>query len=182
MTTPCPFVVGGILIGSRLRVRVLCLVGLAVLAIGCVGPDVSHYAAALDGLTVPSSWQLVHSTIRKPGGADHDVQSSRATDEIDCATITSGCPSVTRYYLVDGRPVDIYPIAKSLLVAAGLSIDQEIAPHCDQPPSGPACVVSAIRGSDVVRVTLYNPGEDVSALAIAQVGHSIVLVSAEGKK
>jgi hypothetical protein len=148
----------------------LLAVALAMLLVGC-GPGADHYEAVLDELSIPAGWDLAHVTVRAPGG------------EIDCAAIlTSYCPSVARYYLVDvGAAIDAYRKAKQLLLDAGLEIQDEFLPTCDTSTSGAACTVVAALDSDVVEVAVYSLGDDTEGLGIAQKGRSIVRVTARGK-
>ena len=143
----------------------------AVLVVACSGPNAAHYEAVLDELSIPAGWELVHTTVRAPGG------------EIDCAPIlTSYCPSVARYYLVDaGAAIDAYRKAKQLLIDAGSEIQDEFLPTCDTSTSGAACTVVAALDSDIVEVAVHNPGDDTDGLGIAQKGRSIVRVTARGK-
>lgn len=143
----------------------------AVLVFGCVapGPDVAHYKAVLDELAIPADWELVHTTLMTPD------------TEPGCSTFMGDCPSVTRYYLVDGEPKGAYAVAKQVALDTGFEIDQEIAPDCHLPPSGAACVFNAGRGSEMIRVNLYNPGEDLAGLGIAEPDRSLVLITAVGK-
>lgn len=159
-----------IALGSDLMrgMRLLPIV-VAILLVGCGGPDAAHYEAVLDELPIPAAWELVQTTVRAPGG------------EIDCARIFSSCPSVARYYLVAGNPIDAYPDAKQMLAAAGFTLDLDTGPKCDLPPTGPACVLQGRRDSDVVRVAINNPGDDADGLGIAEKDRSIVNVMAEGK-
>jgi hypothetical protein len=76
-------------------------------------PDAAHYEAVIDGLAIPTDWELARTIVKAPGGLD------------DCAPIFPGCPSVARYYLVPGKPVGTYPVAKQILTGAGFEIEQE---------------------------------------------------------
>jgi hypothetical protein len=136
-----------------------------VLASCRLGPGADHYAAVLDGLRIPAGWELAHTTVMVPGGPDRRVDPSRPRDDIDC--FEGECPSVTRYYFVSGTPATAYPDARQLLVDAGFDIDQESGPACNVPPSGPVCGMSGSRGGDYVRVSLYNPGDDINAAFIS---------------
>ncbi len=156
--------------GALMRARRLLLFLVAIVVVAC-GPDAAHYTAVLDDLHIPAAWQLAHTTVEAPGA------------EIDCTPLwgTGGCPSVARIYLVAGKPVAAYPEAKQMLVSAGFTLDLDSGPTCDVPPSGPACVLFGVRGSDRVLVSLYNPGEGPSGLGIAANDRVIVSVTAEGK-
>ncbi len=156
---------------ALMRGRRLLTVVVAVLVVACSGPNAAHYEAVLDELSIPSTWELADTTVRAPGG------------EIDCAPfLTSYCPSVARYYLVDaGAAIDAYGKAKQLLIEAGFEIQNEFLPKCDTSTSGAACTVVAALDSDVVELAVYNPGEDTEGLGIAQKGRSIVRVTARGR-
>jgi hypothetical protein len=153
-----------------MRVRRFLLVLVAIVLVAC-GPDAAHYTAVLDGLHIPAAWQLARTTVEAPGG------------EIDCTSLfgTGACPSVARIYLVAGKPVDAYPDAKQMLVSAGFTLDLDSGAKCDQPPSGPACVLFGFRGSDRVLVGINNPGEGASGLGIVANDRFVVSVTAQGK-
>lgn len=68
-----------------------------------------------------------------------------------------------------------------MLSATGFTLDLDSGPKCDLPPTGPACVLFGVRGSDRVLVSLNNPGEGASGLGIAADDRIIVEVTAEGK-
>lgn len=142
---------------------------IAVLVMGCGGPNAAYYESLLDDLAIPPTWELVHTTVQEPGGLN------------DCAPVFQGCPSVTRYYLVAGKPVDAYPEAKQVLATAGFSLDLDSGPECDLPPNGPACDLFGVRDSDHVRIAINNPGDDIDSLGIARDDRSIVQVAAEEK-
>jgi hypothetical protein len=169
---------------GRRRGRRTGLIGLllASLIAGCGGPDVSHYQSLLEKLAIPADWQLVHTTVQRPGGSDHRVDPSRSADDIDCSRLAVSCPTVIRSYLVPGTPTELLPVAQKLLTDAGYSIDQVIQPKCEGTPSGPACSVMSIEGTDRLSINLYNPGEDIQGLGVARPDRSIVIVAAELKK
>lgn len=141
----------------------------AALALGCGGPDAAYYQGVLDELPVPSSWELVQTVVRAPGA------------ELNCSPIVNDpCPSVLRYYLVDGQPTDAYPPAKQMLEAAGFAIEEEFDPECDS-PNAVACVVVAARAEEQLRVNLYYPGEDQDGLGLAKEGRTLIRITASGK-
>jgi hypothetical protein len=150
----------------------------ALLSLGScrTGPGPDHYAAVLDGLGVPAPWQLVHTTVRSQGGPDRAVDPSRPQDEIGC--FEGECPSVTRIYLVDSGPDDVVTIARGLLSSAGFAVGGRPGLPCDAPPSGPSCSLTATRGQDYVRVTLYGPGRYTNQLGINDPLRSVVEVIA----
>jgi hypothetical protein len=155
------------LTGAGRRVIIVLVVTATVL--GCVsGPDLSHYVEIIDKIPIPQGWQLVHTQNADP-----------AVDD-GCSRLFPSCPSVMRWYLADGEPSDLYPPSKQLLRDAGFSIRQEIAPDCDTPPSAAACGLVADAGEDVVRINLFNAGEDPAGLGIADPARSLVLVVADG--
>jgi len=84
-----------------MKVTRLLLIVVAVLAGACTSPGATHYEAVLDELAIPPTWEFVHTTTTAPGA------------ENDCVEfLTTDCPRVVRYYLVDGMPIDAYPQAK----------------------------------------------------------------------
>jgi hypothetical protein len=83
---------------------------------------------------------------------------------------------------VDGKPVDAYPVAKQILIGAGFGIDEELGPACDLPPSSAACVLVAARDSDLLQVSVFNPGDDFEGLGIAKEGRSLIRILAERKQ
>lgn len=142
----------------------------AALVFGCGGgPDAAHYEAVLDELEVPAAWELVHTQMRAPGTED------------DCSTLFPSCPSVARFYLVDGEPIDAYPVAKQVVLDAGFELDEEIGPDCNLPPGGAACVFYAVRGKDFIRVSILNPGDDLDGLGIAEPDRTTVRMTAESE-
>ena len=133
------------------------LLAVALLVSACrAGPGADHYATVLDSLGVPETWELVHTTVLSQTGPDHRVDPSRSQDDIGC--FEGNCPSVIRYYIVDGPGSDILATARGLLSDAGFSIGHSAEPACDIPPGGLACGVEATRGTDYVEVTIYRPG------------------------
>ena len=141
------------------------LVVIAAMAASCAGgPDISHYAGVLDQLTIPAGWELVHTTLRAPGGGDKDVDPSRPTDTIGCSGLFGECPSIVRYYLVGGQPVDAYTAAKQVMLDAGFDAQSDSGPTCDEPSGGPICMLSGTRESDNVRLTINRPGDDPNGL------------------
>lgn len=151
-----------------LRGRWLALAA-AVVFSSCVGGrDLSHYVALIDELSVPANWELVRETISEPGG------------ENGCSRLNPGCPSITRVYLADEKPVAVFPIAQEILTSADLEIEQAIAPTCDAPPSGAACFVVGGRDSDSVRISIFNPGAEQGGHGIADPTRSLVVVTADG--
>jgi len=148
------------------------IVLLAIVLLGCVGrPGADHYASVLDTLKVPASWELVHTTVREPGAA------------VSCETfVNPDCPSVHRFYRVEGMPAAAYQKAKDMLTGAGFTIDEEYHPACDGIPGGAACRVTGVKEADRVLVYLHDPGEDVDELGIAESGYSVIEVRANRKQ
>ena len=117
----------------------------ALVVVGCGGPGVSHYAAVLDEV-VPAGWELAEESVGAPVVFDN------------CMPMVPECPSVDRYYLVPGAPVDAYLGAKEALSEAGYVLDQDSGPECDGVPGGPMCFLGGDRGDDSVHVSIYPPG------------------------
>lgn len=166
---------------ALIGVRRLLLLLVVILAACSSGPDVSHYTAVLNGLKIPAGWELIHTTIRRPGGPHREIQPGRPSDEIQCDATFGACPTVTRYYLVAGRPVDAFPKGKQVIVDAGFQVASEFGPNCRLLPSSPACGLTAVRDSDLIDMTLYNPGDDFDGVGVAARGRSLIRIVAEGK-
>ena len=144
---------------------------------GCgPGPGPGHYSSVLDGLDVPASWHLVHTTVRSLTGTNHAVEPSRAQDDIGC--FGYGCPSVTRYYVVDGPGSDLLAAARGLLSGAGFTIGHSAGPACDIPPGGNACGVEATRGTDYVDVTIFKPGVSTAGIGTSDPSKVVVMIAA----
>ena len=152
-----------------MRGKRLLTVLVAVFVLGCGGPDAAHYEAVLDELSIPASWELARTVVNAPGGLE------------DCVPGFGPCPSVFRYYLVAGDPIDAYPEAKQMVVAAGFSIDPEYYPQCEG-GGMPACAFVAVRDSDALTVGLFDPGRDPEALGIAKEGFSLIRIIADQKR
>jgi len=149
--------------------RSLLVAAAAVLALGCASRDPSYYQGVLDELPVPPGWELVREVIRAPDA------------ELECTPIfTEPCPSVLRYYLVEGQPADAYPQTKQMLEAGGFAIDEESNPECDTPGTT-ACVVVAARAEDELRVNVYKPGADPEGLGLPDDGRTLIRITAERK-
>ncbi len=154
------------------------LLAVALIVSACrAGPGPDHYATVLDGLGVPSAWELVHTTVFSLTGPDHAVDPSRSQDDIGC--FEPPCPRLIRYYIVDGPGSDILASARGLLSDAGFTIGHESAPACDPPPAYNSCGIDATRGSDFVDITIYRPG--VSTAGIGSSDPSRVVVTVEAR-
>jgi len=144
------------------------------------GPAPEHYVAVLDELSVPADWELVCLTVNAPGGPDVSADPGVPRKLTDCAI--GDCPAVGRYYLVDGPPVDTYPVAKQLLLDAGFDLDRDSGADCDLPPSSAACVLGGHKEGDRVQVCIFNPGDDFANLGVADPKRALVSVVAERDK
>ena len=150
---------------------------LLLLAACSAGPGPDHYSAVLDGLGVPTAWELVHTTVFSLTGGDHAVEPSRSQDDIGC--FEAPCPRLTRYYVVDGPGSDILAAARGLLSDAGFTIGHSAAPACDIPPgSSFACGVEATRGNDHVEVTIYRPGGTTAGIGSSDPSKVLVTIEA----
>ena len=138
----------------------------AFVVVGC-GPPPAHYAAVLDEIALPSSWELAKTEVRAPDG------------DVDCDPIVNaGCPAVVRYYLVDPVPLVAYAAARAAVTEAGFGLEREFdAEACDAPPSAPACAFFAARGDDRIIVNVYRSGDD-DGTGVAQPDRSTVRVTA----
>jgi hypothetical protein len=148
--------------------RIAALVLPAVLALGCGRPGASHYAAVLDELKIPPTWEFVTTVVKAPSGGD-----------IGCTPYaTDDCPSVARYYFVPtGSAVDAYAEAKTLVGTEGFELDKEVFAACDAPPTGPACGESTKRGDDFIDIGVFRPGDDAGLVVSAREGAAIVVIT-----
>jgi hypothetical protein len=129
----------------------MALVAIALIG-GCnFGPSSSHYVAVLDELRPPAEWHLGGTKIHSPdSGADYP-----------CSPIGNpGCPSVDRYFFVDGDPKQILDGAEKSVVAAGFTVTLELRAACDGAPNGPLCAFRATRASDTIFASLYRRPSD----------------------
>jgi hypothetical protein len=72
-----------------------------------------------------------------------------------------------------------FTVAKEMLLAAGLHLDEELGPDCDDPPSSAACVLVGSRDSNLLRIHLYNPGDDFDGIGVSEPDRSLIRVTAE---
>jgi hypothetical protein len=163
-----------------MRARRLLAIVITILVVACSGPDAAHYEAVLDGLHLPAGWELVHTTIMRSGGPDTRIDPSRSQDDIACDI--GHCPSVARYYLVEGKPADAYPEARQSAIDAGFEIGRETGPKCDLPPGGDACDLNATKGSDELLITLYKPGDGSDGVGVADAGKFVIRIIASRQK
>jgi nucleotide-binding universal stress UspA family protein len=167
-----------------MRGKRLLIVVVAAMAAACTsGPDVSHYTAVLDKLSLPAGWELVHTTVREPGGGDKEVDPGRSTDTIGCSGLFGQCPSIARYFQVDAdAAIDVYKEAKRILIASGFAITHEFLPTCDAITSAAECTVVAAKGADAIVIGVYRPGGSTGdGLETAPPGRSFVRVIAHAK-
>ena len=141
----------------------------ALIVAACSGPSATHYEAVLDELSIPATWELVHSSVTTPD-----------TDN-GCSTLMGSCPRVARYFLVDGQPLDALADAKKILIAAGFEVQDEFGPQCDLPPGSAACVLVVVRGADLLQLSLFKPGVDTEGLGLAQPDRTLIRLVAEPK-
>lgn len=147
--------------------RIAAFVLPVVVLLGC-RPDASHYAAVLDEVRIPATWEFVTTVVNAPSGGD-----------IGCTPYaTDNCPSVSRYYFV---PTDsalvAYEEAKGLVAAAGFVPVKEHFAACDAPPTGAACGESTKRDDDFLDVGVFRPGENAGLVVRARQGAAIVVLT-----
>lgn len=122
----------------------LVLVGLGLWAIFLRVVDDTPYVLALDDLRIPPAWQL------------------ERTDRHEA--ILMGTP-ITRYYLVPGEAVDVFPSVRAVVTAAGFVVDEERAvDECaaDSNPPGPLdCYLAVIRGDVHLWIVVFHRGSVV---------------------
>jgi hypothetical protein len=145
---------------------------IAALIGGCArGPSASHYSAALDALTIPVAWELVHTAVSEPGGS------------VPCETILGSCPAALRYYQVSGQPAGAFSDIKEMVIDAGFELAEVLEPGCPGLRGNDrlACYLIATRGPDLLYIHVYKPGIDPDELGIAREGHFVVLLRAYAK-
>ena len=144
-------------------------VGVLLLVVACLGgPGPDHYAAALDKLRIPSTWELAKTEVRGPDG------------DAGCdPRVNAGCPAVVRYYQVDATAVEAYRMAKQAITDAGYGIQREFdAEACDAPPSAPACAFFAAGDAMQMIVNIYDKGQD-DGTGLAQADRVGVRITAQ---
>jgi hypothetical protein len=151
------------------RAGVVALVAMAFAASCADRPPAAHFRAVLDELRAPAGWELAAEIVREP-----DSQAN------NCEFIVNpDCPSVHRYYLVSGMPIEAYAPGRQMLVDARFEIRDEFRPECDGGETGSvACRIEAGRGDDAVTIRVFDPGRDVNELGIARDDRFIVAVMA----
>ena len=136
-----------------------------VLLVSACGGDPAPMQSAIDGLALPSSWQIAKAVVR--GG------SSPCLDVADAY-----CPSVTRYYTVDGDLPDLFNEARRALLEGGFGQPSELFPNCDAPSTnGGLCSISGSRGDLRIRVNLYPPGRNAGVPDVAVPGQATVRIT-----
>jgi hypothetical protein len=66
------------------------------------------------------------------------IHSPDSGADYPCSPIGNpGCPSVDRYFFVDGDPKQILDGAEKSVVAAGFTVTLELRAACDGGPNGP---------------------------------------------
>jgi hypothetical protein len=120
-----------------LALPVACAVWLYVLPV-----DPAPYLATIEGLSVPSSWEVIHTQILR------DPMMG---------------PRVDRYYLVDAEPPAIAPVVQDVLRSAGLEIYDQVADSdwCDSRPIGATPAISCPR-KEIPTCSENGPGGPIS--------------------
>jgi hypothetical protein len=140
--------------------RGTCLVAIAIAlsVLGCGGRDVAPYLATLDGLGLPSDWQVLRTEVRSQGGQDGCVE-----------VIDGHCPSVTRYYAASGPLPAILQAVNDRAAASGFADISVVDPACEAATSSveAACFLAATKNDMAVLVTVYRPGSDVDGLGVS---------------
>jgi hypothetical protein len=122
----------------------------ALLVVACyTGPGGDRMATILDELAIPDGWELVKTEVKAPDGDVHCQPGAGVAE----------CPSVSRRYLVNAAPPDVYAEARPMIEAAGFAIEHEGNPACDA-TSAPACMLLSSTDAIHVVVFIYNPGHD----------------------
>lgn len=138
------------------------LLVLLLLLVATCGPNASHYRSVLDGLHIPSGWDLVHST---------------SAEKLDCPL--AECPYAARYYRANGSQTDNSEEVKQIFTEGGFQIDTSFG-ECGF-RGVEDCIVSGAKGSDKMDIVLFYPGSD-EGLGIAEEGHIIIRITAYGKR
>ena len=142
----------------------------ALLLVGCyTGPSASHYLAIVEEIVVPAGWHVAATVVRGPDQA------------VPCNPgVSTECPAVRRYFLIDADIAGAYAEAMDLVVGAGFTIGDESTQGCTTGSSnGPPCGFFADRGSDLLHVRVYaSPGE--AGLDEADPGGVTVVLRASG--
>ena len=132
---------------------------LALVMAGCGGDPVPQQAA-IDSLTVPSSWQAA-KTISSAG----------------CLKIANpDCPSVIRYFLVPEDLPAAFQEAKAAIVAAGFGDVSALFPNCDLNTNGSPCMLLGTQGDLGIQVDLFRPGKDVDSLGVSAADRATVRI------
>lgn len=132
-------------------------IAIALLVLACGGRDPAPYVETLDGLDLPSTWQVAQTTVQSQGGQDGCVEALNAR-----------CPTVTRYFLVSGELTNVLEQAQIALAGQGFANIEVVDPECDSTLSGPKCVLTAAKEGMSIQVNIYPPGEDVDQLGLSK--------------
>lgn len=135
----------------------------ALLVLGCGGRDPAPYVATLDGLSLPSNWEIAETTIQSQGGQDGCIEALNAR-----------CPTVVRYFVVSGELADVLSEAEDAVSAAGFESIDVRHPACDSTLSGPRCAFDGGKEGMAIQVNVYPPGNDVDGLGLARPGLATV--------
>jgi hypothetical protein len=130
---------------------------------GCSG-DARPLQSAMDSIVFPPSWETAR-TVVKSGESGCPI-----------AIADPYCPSVTRYFVVDGDLPSLLEAAKGAIVAQGFGDVQELTPTCDRETTGALCSLDAAKGDIQIEIDLYPPGKDVDALGLAVSDHATVRI------
>ena len=151
------------------KARAVALLLTAVFVVGCyTGPGVDHYAAILDELAIPDSWDLIKSETRGPDG------------DTECGAVTApSCPAATRTYISEGDPLSAFAAAEELVESSGFTVSQEFDADCEGPPQGAACVFTSSRGDDRVLVSVFRSVTDAGLSDAPSDGTTIHVVATD---
>ena len=130
----------------------------SLVVFGCGGHDPAPYLAAVDDLRFPPTWRIAHTTVMSQGGPN------------GCIELVDGhCPTITRYFLVDGSLSDSLDETQTAVASQGFVDIKVGAPSCDAAASSvaPSCSLTAAKDDMALQITLYRPGTDVDGLGIS---------------
>lgn len=150
--------------------RVLIAVALAVFTVaGCFRPSVSDLNHTLDTLHAPATWRVAGTRTYGPGG------------NVDCNTLNSECPTVTRYYVASGDTGDAYRAAVAMVKAAGYDVDTPESVACRPIAGLPACSAVVTRTYDGLVINVFAPGHTFTDVAIPPIGSPVVAIAVYAK-
>jgi len=133
------------------------------------GPRASTIEGVVDGLPLAPGWTVEKTIVEETG---YLGGCSRLLD------IGQRCPSVTRYYLVEGDFRDAVAAMHTMVDAAGLVIDWEANPDCGTASSYDVCFLYGNIGDTRLAINVYLPGDGDDGYGIARPDRVVVRLTA----